>query len=394
MGKTQDQPENNASNRTVKVQPAGKTGNGQSTIRVSGAFSAHIFNRKREIDDLLVSKKLSVYTSGDLESSPELPVKLTELDIEYATLEKFAEGGQATISVARDKNLKRIVAVKSLKKNLMNQDNVEESFITEAKVTAQLDHPAIIPIYGLNNDSDDGIHLVMKLVNGKTLREYLRNVILNYRMKGIRSFDEEAALGKRLEIFLHVCDAIAYAHHRNIMHRDLKPENIMLGEYMEVYVMDWGIARKIRTPENSPPLPHDVSGTPRYFSPEALCGEQCDERSDIFTLGLILQEIVTLQFAVRGESDEQLMHRIVNNELEPVEHLFHRKIDSNLKAVIRKACAYEPAERYASVTELSEDIRRYMNGLSISARPDDVFMKTARFAYRQAPAEILSWQGR
>ena len=125
MGKTQDQPENNASNRTVKVQPAGKTGNGQSTIRVSGAFSAHIFNRKREIDDLLVSKKLSVYTSGDLESSPELPVKLTELDIEYATLEKFAEGGQATVSVARDKNLKRIVAVKSLKKNLMNQDNVE-----------------------------------------------------------------------------------------------------------------------------------------------------------------------------------------------------------------------------------------------------------------------------
>ena len=119
-----------------------------------------------------------------------------------------------------------------------------------------------------------------------------------------------------------------------------------------------------------------MSGTPRYFSPEALCGEQCDERSDIFTLGLILQEIVTLQFAVRGESDEQLMHRIVNNELEPVEHLFHRKIDSNLKAVIRKACAYEPAERYASVTELSEDIRRYMNGLSISARPDDVFMKT------------------
>lgn len=196
MGKTQDQPENNASNRTVKVQPAGKTGNGQSTIRVSGAFSAHIFNRKREIDDLLVSKKLSVYTSGDLESSPELPVKLTELDIEYATLEKFAEGGQATISVARDKNLKRIVAVKSLKKNLMNQDNVEESFITEAKVTAQLDHPAIIPIYGLNNDSDDGIHLVMKLVNGKTLREYLRNVILNYRMKGIRSFDEEAATRK------------------------------------------------------------------------------------------------------------------------------------------------------------------------------------------------------
>ena len=381
------QTENNAGNKTIRLEtPVEKT---QRTIRVSTPFPARIFAKKRDIDELLVSRKLSVYTSTSLDTSPELAVGLAELDSEYTILETFAEGGQATISVARDKNLERIVAVKSLKKELKNREQIEQAFITEAKVTAQLDHPAIIPIYGLNNDAEDGIHLIMKLVNGKTLREYLRNVVLNYRMKGIGAFDEEAALGKRLEIFLHVCDAIAYAHHRNIIHRDLKPENIMLGEYMEVYVMDWGIARKIHLPPDAPAQKFDISGTPRYFSPEALRGEGCDERSDIFTLGLILQEIVTLQFAIAGEENEEVMQNIVNDRFAPIQHLFGKKIDPALKAIIRKAHAGNPVERYASVTELSEDIRRYRNGQSISARPDDIFMKAARFAFRHLRGMLI-----
>ena len=373
-----DHPDNNAANKTIRLEaPVEQT---QRTIRVTAPFPARIFSKKRDLDELLVSRKLSIYTSTALDTSPELAVRLSELNDGYTVLETFAEGGQATVSVARDRNLERVVAVKSLKKELKNREKIERSFITEAKVTAQLDHPAIIPIYGLNRDEEDGIHLVMKLVNGKTLREYLRNVVLNYRMKGIGAFDEEAALGKRLEIFLHVCDAIAYAHHRDIIHRDLKPENIMLGEYMEVYVMDWGIAKKIHLPPDAPAQKADISGTPRYFSPEALRGDPCDERSDIFTLGLILQEIVTLQFAVTGGENHEVMRNIVNGRLAPIRHLFGRRIDSGLKAIIRKALAADPADRYASVTELSEDIRRHRNGQSISARPDDIFMKCARFA--------------
>ncbi len=382
-----DQQENGTGNKTIRLEtPVEKT---QRTIRVTTPFQTRIFPKKRDLDDLLVSRKLSIYTSTALDTSPELAAPLSELDGEYTILETFAEGGQATISVARDRNLERIVAVKSLKKELKNRKRIEQSFITEAKVTAQLDHPAIIPIYGLNRDEEDGIHLVMKLVNGKTLREYLRNVVLNYRMKGIGAFDEEAALGKRLEIFLHVCDAIAYAHHRDIIHRDLKPENIMLGEYMEVYVMDWGIAKKIHLPPDAPVRKADISGTPRYFSPEALRGEECDERSDIFTLGLILQEIVTLQFAVAGGENHEVMRNIVNGRLAPIRHLFGRKIDSGLKAIIRKALAVNPDDRYASVTELSEDIRRHRNGLSISARPDDIFMKSARFAARHLRSMLM-----
>ena len=329
-----DSSENNAGNRTIRLEaPVEKT---QRTIRVSAPFPTRIFAKKRDLDELLVSRKLSAYTSTALDTSPELEAGLTALDDEYTILEPFAEGGQATIYVARDRNLERVVAVKSLKKELKNREKIEQSFITEAKVTAQLDHPAIIPIYSLNNDAEDGIHLVMKLVNGKTLREYLRNVVLNYRMKGIRAFDEDAALGKRLEIFLHACDAIAYAHHRNIIHRDLKPENIMLGEYMEVYVMDWGIARKIHLPPDASERKPDISGTPRYFSPEALRGELCDERADIFTLGLILQEIVTLQFAVAGGENDEVMRNIVNGRFAPIQHLFGKKIDPALKATLKR----------------------------------------------------------
>lgn len=382
-----DSSENNAGNKTIRLSaPVEKT---QRTIRVSTPFPTRIFAKKRDLDELLVSRKLSAYTSTALDTSPELEAGLTALDDEYTILEPFAEGGQATIYVARDRNLERVVAVKSLKKELKNREKIEQSFITEAKVTAQLDHPAIIPIYSLNNDAEDGIHLVMKLVNGKTLREYLRNVVLNYRMKGIRAFDEDAALGKRLEIFLHACDAIAYAHHRNIIHRDLKPENIMLGEYMEVYVMDWGIARKIHLPPDASERKPDISGTPRYFSPEALRGELCDERADIFTLGLILQEIVTLQFAVAGGENDEVMRNIVNGRFAPIQHLFGKKIDPALKAIIRKARASDPGDRYASVTELSEDIRRYRNGQSISARPDDIFMKSARFAVRHLRGMLM-----
>ena len=147
-----DSSENNAGNKTIRLEtPVEKT---QRTIRVSSPFPTRIFAKKRELDELLVSRKLSAYTSTALDTSPELEAGLTALDDEYTILEPFAEGGQATIYVARDRNLERVVAVKSLKKDLKNREKIEQSFITEAKVTAQLDHPAIIPIYGLNRDEE------------------------------------------------------------------------------------------------------------------------------------------------------------------------------------------------------------------------------------------------
>ena len=374
-------PENNDDfNRTVVIEkPALKRGREQTPLR---KIVTPFIRKKQEIEDLIGGVDVSNYTGEVPDTSAELGTSLRALDSRYTVLEEFAQGGNATVSIARDKNLRRVVAVKSLKDEIRTRDDMVNAFISEAKVTAQLDHPSIIPVYGLSGDEKSGVHLVMKLVNGKTLRDYLRNLTLNYKIRGIKTFDEEALLRKRLEIFLHVCDAIAYAHHRNIMHRDLKPENIMLGEFMEVFVMDWGLAREIPPEGQEKGEREQVSGTPRYFAPEILRGGRSDARADIFTLGLILQEIVTLRFAVKGRDEKEFMERIVSGELEPVEHRFGWKIDKPLKAIIRKATAYRVEDRYQSVSDLSEDIRRYMSGLSTSALPDDLFMKITRFSYR------------
>ena len=376
----QNDPRGNADpddlNRTVVMSPSRSDNAGGETASSGDAVPAR--SAKTEVEDILGGVDINPYISSALDASSRLESILDAVDAKYAMLTEFAQGGTASISIARDRNLRRLVAVKSLKKDTKNIEERLENFVTEAKVTAQLDHPGIIPIYGLFRDDEDGIHLVMKLVDGKTLREYLRNLELNFRMRGIRAFDESVLLRKRLEFFVRVCDTIAYAHHRNVIHRDLKPENIMIGKYMEVYVMDWGLARVIPKRGAPPSAGSMISGTPRYFPPEVLRREPLDLRSDIFTLGLILQEVVTLRYAVGGEDSREIIERILKGKFEPVAHQFGRRIDKPLKTIIRKATAYRPEDRYQTVDALAEDLRRYMGGLSVSAGSDRIWDKLSR----------------
>ena len=363
-------------NRTIVVAvPDGMpTGSG---VRSVPKTTGRAVKGKREIEDLVGGVNINPYISSELDVSSDLEFPLEKIDKKYAVLTDFAQGGTATVSIARDMNLRRLVAIKSLKMGTKDSALLWSSFVAEAKVTAQLDHPGIIPIYDLFRDDENGIHLVMKLVNGRTLREYLRNIIMNYRVRGIDAFDEDLLLRKRLEIFLRVCDTISYAHHCHVIHRDLKPENIMIGKYMEVFVMDWGLGR-ILAEDGTPELVKGLSGTPRYFAPEVLRHEPLDFRSDIFTLGLILQEVVTLQPAVDGKDDKECMENIRNGVISPVEHLYHRKIDKSLLAIIQKAIAYDLQERYQTVDDLSEDLRRYMAGLAVSAKPESLWSRIMR----------------
>ena len=377
-------------NRTIAMPSSGRRSMFHRT-----AFNRTAFNRtgalhrdgsadrkaKKDVEDIVGGVDINPYISLNLDVSSKLESALDPVDAKYAMLSAFAQGGTATISIARDRNLRRLVAVKSLNMQAENIDELLESFVTEAKVTAQLDHPGIIPIYGLSRDKDNGIHLVMKLVNGKTLREYLDNLTLNYRMRGISAFDETIELRKRLEIFLRVCDTITYAHHRNVIHRDLKPENIMIGEYMEVFVMDWGLAKVVTRDEAAQPPGSRISGTPRYFPPEVLRGEPLDLRSDIFTLGLILQELVTLQYAFTGEDEQTLISHIHKGEINPVVHRFNRKIDRKLQAIIRKATAYELSERYQKTEDLAEDLRRYMGGMPVSVATESILDRILRYVF-------------
>ena len=319
---------------------------------------------------------------SDVRFDDRLDVKLENIDAEYQQGKVFAEGGQGIIREGMDLNLRRLVAIKTLKPQPEDQFS-RGQFIQEARVTAQLSHPAIIPIYSLNSDDKDGLHLVMKLVDGKTLKDYLDQLDHEYRTSGIEQFDERKSLMYRLEIMLRVCDALDYANSRNIMHCDLKPENILIGEFRETYIMDWGIARQIIEPGYDPATwvkPSTISGTPRFLSPEAINGEHTDQRADIYALGLILFEITTLREAYMARTSAEVVSMIREGRIAETRHKYGAKIDPDLKAIIAKATAYDREKRYQTVRELALDIRRYMGGEETSANPYHLFGKLSAFA--------------
>ena len=319
---------------------------------------------------------------SDVQFDDKLDARLEDINAEYRQGKVFAEGGQGIIREGVDLNLRRLVAIKTLKTQAEDQFT-RGQFIQEARVTAQLSHPAIIPIYSLNTDENDGLHLVMKLVDGKTLKSYLEQLDHEYRTSGIDQFDERKSLMYRLEIMLRVCDALDYAHSRNIMHCDLKPENILIGEFRETYIMDWGIARQIEEPGYDPAKwvkPSTISGTPRFLSPEAIHGEHTDQRADIYTLGLILFEVVTLREAYMARTSAEVVSMIREGRIAETRHKYAFKIDPDLKAIIAKATAYDREKRYQTVRELASDIRRYMGGEETTANPYSIFGRLASFA--------------
>ncbi|MFA6928966.1 MAG: protein kinase, partial [Lentisphaeria bacterium] len=351
----------------------------------TGFFTSPLFEKGYDLDALLSDqmKRQTRNMSYALHLSTDPAMELVEVDKCFETGKNIAEGGQGILARAQDLALKREVALKSLRQELLKDNQARDCFLTEAQVTAQLDHPTIVPIYSLTKDPQNGIHLAMKLVKGQTLKEYLQKVILHYEMEGVRKFDLKKGLHYRMDIFLRVCDAISYAHSRNIMHCDLKPENIMIGEYNETYVMDWGIAKLIYESDGKTLTRESLTvmnGTPRFMPPEALLHQGRDERSDIFALGAILFEIVMLEHAFSGESSSAVMQKIKKNQRNPMKSHFRVSIDRDLQAIINKAMAFDREQRYPSVDALAEDLRRYLRGEEVSVNPDHFWGKLNRWS--------------
>lgn len=309
----------------------------------------------------------------ELTLSPQYPENLPHVEDKFDLLCKIAKGGQGIISKAKDKVLRRTVAVKSLRRELLDREAIREKFIQEALITAQLDHPSIIPIHSLMRDDENGLHLSMKLLQGKTLHEHLNQVEADFLKKGGTQQGFSARIQNDINNFLKVCEAISYAHSRHIIHCDLKPDNIMLGHHGEVYVMDWGLARVVKSDEEKNTTPSGkikLDGTPRFIPPEAYAGVPRDERADIFALGLILYEIITLRPAYNGNSVKEIVRQVRTNDREPVQHRYGFRIRKDLEAIVEKACAYDPVDRYQTVDEFSQDLMRYLNDDETDALPD------------------------
>ncbi|RLB55546.1 MAG: hypothetical protein DRI90_19375 [Deltaproteobacteria bacterium] len=323
----------------------------------------------------------------------------------YEVFEKIAEGGMGEIRVARDRQLRHLVAIKVLKTGRDAQGSVER-FVTEAQVTAQLDHPNIVPVYGMMANDAGELSFAMKMVAGKTLRDLILETVATYEAG--EPLDTEHTLATRLEHFLKLCDAMSYAHSKGVLHRDLKPTNVMIGAHHEVYLMDWGVARILGSASGEQPSPlelsrsedasiehttaEDLIGTPPYMSPEQARGahDELDARSDLFSLGLLLFELVTLKRALQGETLDEVLWNASKGSIAEIKHEFSRvSIAAELAAVIRKATAAVPDDRYQSVAELADDLRRFLSGLAVKARPDKPIQTLMRWMGRHRHLTLL-----
>lgn len=279
------------------------------------------------------------------------------------------EGGMGQVFKAMDTNLNRVVARKELKPEFADNDSLIGLLIAESQITAQLDHPNIVPVYELGSEGKNKVFFTMKLIKGQTLTEILDNKPQDQRTaKDL--FDE-------LQVFIKVCDALAYAHSKGVIHKDLKPDNIMVGEFGEVYLMDWGFAhikgepaktetarlkarsRKSMTVKSSEGI---VTATLNYLAPEFTTGKMnaVDERTDIFCLGGILYRLLTGRPPFFGDTQQEVARQALATKVIPPEELAGVDIPARLSRISMKALAKDPKDRYQTVTEIKEDVERFL----------------------------------
>ncbi len=311
----------------------------------------------------------------------------------YRVLRPHARGGLGVVSVARDAELGREVALKEMQAGHSGDPTSRGRFVREAEITGGLEHPGVVPVYGLGRYADGRPYYAMRFIRGESLHEALRRFgagEAGYTLRGL------------LTRFVAVCNAVAYAHSRGVIHRDLKPANVMLGPYGETLVVDWGLAkvvgrepadgdaagageRTLQTPSGEGALTQAGAalGTPAYMSPEQARGEVAalGPATDVYSLGATLYTLLAGRSPVQGRDTAAVLEKVRRGDWQPTRQV-KPSVPAVLDAVCRKAMALRPADRYASALDLAADVERWLADEPAAAYREPWNVKAGRWLRR------------
>jgi serine/threonine protein kinase len=284
----------------------------------------------------------------------------------YDILGELGRGGIGIVYRARQQMLGREVAIKRLQ---ATDEPLRQAFLAESKVTGELEHPNIVPVYALCEEEEGDLWLVMKRIGGTTLAQLIRDAA---------SRRDPQEMDRLLGVMLDVCDAVRFAHSRGVLHRDIKPVNVMVGTFGEVMLLDWGIAACFTdTATAAATVPHVreldmIAGTPLYMPPEMAEGRgaDCGPWTDVYLLGATLYEIITGRPPHRGAS----LFDVLSDATQGVRLTFAADVPQELQQICRKALAHDPAARYQDVDALQHDLRDYLEhrqSRALTALADD-----------------------